>query len=29
VSPIDHTLAMGMVTRTDVMKRYQRVLEES
>jgi len=29
VSPIDPTLAMGMVTRTDVMRRYQRVLEES
>lgn len=29
VSPIDATLAMGMVTRTDVMRRYQRVLEET
>lgn len=29
VSPIDPTLAMGMITRTDVMKRYQRALEEA
>jgi CIC family chloride channel protein len=29
VSPIDPTLAMGMITRTDVMRRYQRVLEEA
>lgn len=29
VSPIDPTLAMGMVTRSDVMKRYQAVLEET
>lgn len=29
VSPIDPTLAMGMVSRTDVMRRYQAVLEEA
>ena len=29
VSPIDPSLAMGMVTRTDVMRRYQRALEEA
>lgn len=29
VSPIDPTLAMGMITRSEVMRRYQRALEES